>query len=270
MLRLFTLLSIIFWILISYSGAETIFVDESLVSKSVLVDLRKQISRHERVMRNSIRFDVTSLDDPNSVHGSLLYPVDRLLQILSASGFNSTQKFLLVGNTTSGWGEEGRLYWILSQFFEVDVKILDGGFTALKRRITRNHFTDSQRVQRLALRPKIVAGDYSISFAELKNSTSPVIDVRGVLEFSGATPFGSSYGGHIKGAKSVPWDQFFDGEGYLKEKPLFMKSLSGKNPILYCTAGYRSAMVWAVLKHYGIDSKNYDGSWFEYSSQRDD
>ena len=126
MLRLFTLLSIIFWILISYSVAETIFVDESLVSKSVLVDLRKQISRHERVMRNSIRFDVASLDDPKSVHGSLLYPVHQLSQILSATGFNSTQKFLLVGNTTSGWGEEGRLYWILSQFFEVDVKILDG------------------------------------------------------------------------------------------------------------------------------------------------
>ena len=50
--------------------------------------------------------------------------------------------------------------------------------------------------------------------------------------------------------------------------PLFMESLRDKNPVVYCTAGYRSAMVWAVLRHYDINSKNYDGSWFEYSSQK--
>ena len=185
----------------------------------------------------------------------------------SYSGFNSDQDFLLVGNSTSGWGEEGRLYWVLSQFFEVNVKILDGGYRSLKNLNIEEHKIVSQIVQRSALRYKRAAKNYSISLSELHKFSSPILDVRGVLEFSGATPFGSNYGGHIKGAKSVPWDQFFDGEGYLRERPLFMESLRNKNPILYCTAGYRSAMVWAVLQHYGINSKNYDGSWFEYSSQ---
>ena len=128
----------------------------------------------------------------------------------------------------------------------------------------------SPNLQSYPLRRKMIPKNYSTSFSELRTTSSPILDVRGVLEFSGATPFGSNYGGHINGAKSVPWDQFFDGEGYLKEKPLFMKSLKGKDPVLYCTDGYRSAMVWAVLQHYEINSKNYDGSWFEYSSKRDE
>ena len=267
MLRLTIIIFLTLFGLRSDSSAEIVFVDNSYVNKSVLVDLRKTISSHQKLTYNSIHFDVTSLDDPKSVHSSLLYPVEHLMKILSDAGFNSIQKFLLVGNSTSGWGEEGRLYWVLSQFFEVDVKILDGGSKAIKSRNIEKHKIVSQSVQRAALRFNKSTENHSTNLSELYKFNSPILDVRGVLEFSGATPFGSKYGGHIKGAKSVPWDQFFDGEGYLRERPLFMESLRDKNPILYCTAGYRSAMVWAVLRHYGINSKNYDGSWFEYSSQ---
>ena len=270
MFHFITQVSLTLLVLTSNFSAENVFVDYSSVSQSVLVDLRKNSSSQTQLIPNSIRFDVASLDDPKSINSSSLYPVDHLLKILSNAGFNSTQKFLLIGNSTSGWGEEGRLYWVLSQFFEVDVKILDGGYKALKNRNIEGHEIASQKVQRLALGLKRARGNYSIRLPELRKFKLPILDVRGVLEFSGATPFGSKYGGHIKGAKSVPWDQFFDGEGYLKEKPLFMESLRDKSPILYCTAGYRSAMVWAVLRHYGINSKNYDGSWFEYRSKRDD
>ena len=243
------------------------FVDKSFIFDSVLVDLRKELFRKSSIIPKSISFDVSSLDDPKSVHSSMLLPVGELQTILSNAGFNSQQRFLLIGNSTSGWGEEGRLYWILNQYFEINAKILDGGFKAYNSLGVSKIANQSRFSKNHPLKLKTTPGKYAVSLAELKTSQSPILDVRGVLEFSGATPFGSTYGGHIKRAKSVPWDQFFDGEGYLREKPLFMKSLTGKSPIVYCTAGYRSAMVWAVLKHYGINSKNYDGSWFEYSSQ---
>ena len=249
---------------------EAVFADDSLIPESVLVDLRKEAFRERSVILQSLSFDVSSLDDPESVHASILLPVERLHSILSTAGFNSQQQFLLVGNSTSGWGEEGRLYWVLNQYFEVKVKILDGGFKAYNKFFANKKAYQTRPLKKHSLRLKVTPGNYHISLSELRVSTSPILDVRGVLEFSGATPFGSTYGGHIRGAKSVPWDQFFDGEGYLREKPLFMKSLIGKEPIIYCTAGYRSAMVWAVLRHHGINSKNYDGSWFEYSSQRNE
>ena len=270
MLRLITLILITSFAFKSNLSSEIVFVDDSYLPHSVLVDLRKPVSNYKKLTSNSIHFDVSSLDDPKSKHSSILYPVEQLFKILSLAGFNSMQKFLLVGSSTSGWGEEGRLYWVLSQFFEVDVKILDGGYRSLKNLYIDDNKIESQKIRRTALRLKETVENHSVNLSELYKINSPILDVRGVLEFSGATPFGSKYGGHIKGAKSVPWDQFFDGEGYLRERPLFMESLRDKNPVVYCTAGYRSAMVWAVLRHYDINSKNYDGSWFEYSSQKNE
>lgn len=246
-------------------SAQSVFVGTRDISERVLINVSKFLNQSRKPLRQAIVIDVNSLDDPNSIKASKLLPLPELHSRLSQAGLNSIQKFLIVGKSTRGWGEEGRLLWILEQFFEVDVKILDGGLTSLQKYLDNENakFVNKSLSQALLIKDRI--GAYGISLEQLRLSTSPIIDVRGVLEYAGATPFGSAYGGHIKGAKSVPWDQFFDGEGYLREQPVFMITAKNEIPIVYCTAGYRSAMVWAVLKHFGIRSINYDGSWFEYS-----
>lgn len=247
--------------------AQPVFVKDVGTNERVLITVGKYSDTDQFAISNGIRIDVSTLDDSETVHGSKLLTVSELHTKLLELGLNSQQKFLIVGRSIKGWGEEGRLFWILEQFFKVDAKILDGGMDALKNSMSKarniKFLTSTQGS--LEFKTKDEIGRFGINIDELNRSTQEIIDVRGVLEFSGFTPFGSKIGGHIPGAKSVPWDQFFDGEGYLREKPLFMESLEGKQLVVYCTAGYRSAMVWAVLRHFGIMSLNYDGSWFEYS-----
>ena len=83
-------------------------------------------------------------------------------------------------------------------------------------------------------------------------------------------------GGHIPGAKSVPWSKAVNPEtGEFKTadelRALYEQEqgLRGdEETIAYCRIGERSAHSWFVLHELlGQENvKNYDGSWTEYGS----
>jgi thiosulfate/3-mercaptopyruvate sulfurtransferase len=98
-----------------------------------------------------------------------------------------------------------------------------------------------------------------------------LIDNREKHEFEGATPYGSSRGGHIPGAFHIDWREFFTSEGILKPREAldsFLKS-KGIQPnqevVVYCTGGVRSAMAFFVFRSLGYKVRNYDGSWWDWS-----
>ena len=106
------------------------------------------------------------------------------------------------------------------------------------------------------------------------------MDVRSPAEFTGEViaPPGmtetAQRGGHIPGAKNIPWARAVNEDGTFKS-PEELKALyegAGVQPngdtIAYCRIGERSSHTWFVLKHIlGYDNvKNYDGSWTEYGS----
>jgi thiosulfate/3-mercaptopyruvate sulfurtransferase len=83
-------------------------------------------------------------------------------------------------------------------------------------------------------------------------------------------------GGHIPGAKSIPWARAINAEdGTFKTaaelKELYEKTnkLNRKKPtIAYCRIGERSSHTWFALKYLlGFKNvKNYDGSWTEWGN----
>jgi thiosulfate/3-mercaptopyruvate sulfurtransferase len=87
---------------------------------------------------------------------------------------------------------------------------------------------------------------------------------------------GALRGGHIPGAKSVPWARAVNPEDgafkaadelkriYLEEQKLDPK----KEVIAYCRIGERSSHTWFVLKYLlGFEKvRNYDGSWTEWGN----
>ena len=108
-----------------------------------------------------------------------------------------------------------------------------------------------------------------------------LVDVRSSDEFTGKViaPPGmtetAQRGGHIPGAKSIPWSTAVNPDGtfraaddlmriYCQEKGVDPK----KDTIAYCRIGERSSHTWFVLKYLiGINNvKNYDGSWTEYGN----
>jgi thiosulfate/3-mercaptopyruvate sulfurtransferase len=114
----------------------------------------------------------------------------------------------------------------------------------------------------------------------LKTGKINLVDVRSPDEFSGKViaPPGmtetAQRGGHIPGAKNIPWAKTVNEDGTFKTQP-DLKKLYGdagidfsKPTIAYCRIGERSSHTWFVLKYLlGVDNvKNYDGSWTEWGN----
>jgi thiosulfate/3-mercaptopyruvate sulfurtransferase len=82
-------------------------------------------------------------------------------------------------------------------------------------------------------------------------------------------------GGHIPGAKSVPWKTAANDDGTFKSpeelRKIYIDNLGfneSDHTIVYCRIGERSSHTWFVLtKLLGFpDVKNYDGSWTEWGN----
>jgi len=102
-----------------------------------------------------------------------------------------------------------------------------------------------------------------------------VIDTRARAEFDGEQT-GSSAGafgtGRIAGSVFIPWNAAVDPDTQLLRsqqeiEELFLDAIAGRNVIVYCQSGVRSAHTWLVLTEIlGLDNVwNYDGSWIEWS-----
>jgi thiosulfate/3-mercaptopyruvate sulfurtransferase len=118
-------------------------------------------------------------------------------------------------------------------------------------------------------------------FDASKGGKYNLVDVRSPDEFTGKViaPPGMSEtaqrGGHIPGAKSIPWSTAVQSDGTFKSadelQSIYFQQKGvdpGKDTIAYCRIGERSSHTWFVLKYLlGLKNvKNYDGSWTEYGN----
>ena len=82
-------------------------------------------------------------------------------------------------------------------------------------------------------------------------------------------------GGHIPGARSVPWKRAANENGSFRsadELRAIYQEEQGLSPtddvVAYCRIGERSSHTWFVLTHLlGFQKvRNYDGSWTEWGN----
>jgi len=120
------------------------------------------------------------------------------------------------------------------------------------------------------LRDHVLASVGSVTF----------VDVRSPEEFTGEKlapdhlPQEQPYvGGHVPGAKNIPWSKAANDDGTFKSADELWElyggsGVEGGEIIAYCRIGERSSHTWFVLNELlGYDNvKNYDGSWTEYGS----
>jgi thiosulfate/3-mercaptopyruvate sulfurtransferase len=141
--------------------------------------------------------------------------------------------------------------------------------------------------------PKLSRSNYNIPSSdesirayrdEIMNTLSQgkinLVDVRSPDEYTGKViaPPGmtetAQRGGHIPGAKSIPWSKTANDDGTFKSKTDLEKLYAdagcdfSKPTIAYCRIGERSSHTWFVIKYLlGKDNvKNYDGSWTEWGN----
>jgi len=107
------------------------------------------------------------------------------------------------------------------------------------------------------------------------------VDVRSPDEFSGKVTHMPNYpqegvlrGGHIPGARSIPWAKATNEDGTFKSADELKALYEGegvtpdKDVIAYCRIAERSSHSWFVLRELlGYKNvKNYDGSWTEWGN----
>lgn len=177
--------------------------------------------------------------------------------------------------------------WVFQLFGHEKVKILNGGrdkwirdgrpLTKEKPVFPKAHYP----VPPARLDEKIRAF-YEDTLAHSR-AKKPLVDVRSPGEFSGEITHMPEYpqegvlrGGHVPGAKSVPWKTACNEDGTFKPAEELRRIYAvekGVKPeddtIVYCRIGERSSHTWFVL-HYLLGYprvRNYDGSWTEWGNR---
>jgi thiosulfate/3-mercaptopyruvate sulfurtransferase len=173
--------------------------------------------------------------------------------------------------------------WQMKIYGHKDVRLMNGGrkkWLAEGRELSN----DAPQVQRTSY--KASAPDLSLRAfltqvqAALNSRGAALVDVRSPQEFTGeilappGLPETCQRGGHIPGARSIPWGKACNDDGTFKSydelKALYGgEGVDGTRPVIaYCRIGERSSHTWYVLKYLlGYQNvTNYDGSWTEWGN----
>jgi thiosulfate/3-mercaptopyruvate sulfurtransferase len=172
--------------------------------------------------------------------------------------------------------------WVFWLFGHKRVALLDGGrnkwrlegrplVRAVPRYPPADYPTPTRQDERVrATREQVLRGDL------------PLLDARTPAEYHGELihlpeypQYGALRGGHIPGAKNIPWDAALRADGTFKPGPVLAQRYmhqAGWHPrdpvVTYCTLGERASHTWFVLRFLlGFPQvRHYDGSWMEYGN----
>ena len=210
-----------------------------------------------------------------------ILPKDQLEALLSKAGISRETTIAIYGDSNNWFAAWA--VWQLKVYGHADVRLLNGGrkkWLAEGRDLT----TDV---------PSYPATEYRASDPDLslraflpevqqavRNKSAVLIDVRSPQEFTGeilappGLPETCQRGGHIPGARNVPWGKACNEDGTFKTYDE-LRALYGaegvgnsQQTIAYCRIGERSSHTWFVLKYLvGVQNViNYDGSWTEWGN----
>jgi len=211
---------------------------------------------------------------PSAQRGHLLADDERLTQQIQALGISQETPVVVIGDPIHGWGEEGRIVWMLRTLGHLDAFMVNGGHQAVQALgipSTRGNASSQPGNFMVQRNPAWSVGKDELK-AGLWDGDFLVIDAREAREYDGATPYGETRGGHIPGAIHLYYRELLDEAGYLLPKSqvlalLKTKGIGTDQPlVVYCTGGVRSAWLTAVLSDFGFQARNYAGSMWEWSA----
>ncbi len=207
---------------------------------------------------------------------------DRFGRLLGELGISHDHTVILYGDKNNWFATY--TFWLFKYYGHRDARILNGG----RDRWLRERRKTNTEVPRFAPTTyQAKAPDQTIrAFRDevlrtVAAQAAALVDVRSPAEFSGellAPPAypqeGAQRGGHIPGARNIPWTQNVREDGTFKDADDLLRLYEGqgvrseKDVVAYCRIGERSSLTWFTLKYLlGFDRvKNYDGSWTEWGS----
>jgi thiosulfate/3-mercaptopyruvate sulfurtransferase len=177
-------------------------------------------------------------------------------------------------------------FWVFQLFGHKNAKVMDGGRLKWEkegRPMTREMPAYPATSYKAPDRNDKADRAFREEVLEFVRRKGQLVDVRSPDEYSGKRLHMPDYpnegavrGGHIPGARSVPWaravntdDATFKDAVGLKAIYLDEQKLNPANEVIaYCRIGERSSHTWFGLKYLlGFSHvRNYDGSWTEWGN----
>jgi len=202
--------------------------------------------------------------------------------LLGSRGISNEHTIVLYGDRNNWFA--AYTYWYLKYYGHDNVLLVNG---PREKWISEGRATTTDVPSYEATTFSAKPGDEAIRAKRdevldvVRSNGRRLVDVRSPQEYSGELiamagyeQEGAQRGGHIPGAKSVPWAQAVKEDGTFKSaddlRRLYTDKgvLTGDPIIAYCRIGERSAHTWFVLHELlgEGDVKNYDGSWTEWGN----
>jgi thiosulfate/3-mercaptopyruvate sulfurtransferase len=210
-----------------------------------------------------------------------IIPKDAFEKLMADSGIGNDTTVILYGDNNN-WFAAWAL-WQMKIYGHKDVRLMNGGrkkWVAENRGLT----TEAPAVNKQTYRAQSPDTSLRAFLPEVRRAfeaqSHALVDVRSPDEFTGKVlsppglPETCQRGGHIPGARSIPWGMACNDDGTFKSADELAALYRGKGivadrpTIAYCRIGERSSHSWFVLKYLlGYpDVRNYDGSWTEWGN----
>jgi len=202
-------------------------------------------------------------------------------ELMSGSGVKPESTLVIYGDNNN-WFAAWAL-WQAKIYGHADVRLMNGGrkkWLSEGRELAAEAPTVARTVYHsrqadLSLRAYLL----QVQEASARRAAA-LVDVRSPQEYTGeilappGLPETCQRGGHVPGARSIPWGKACNDDGTFKSADELRQiygaeGVDGSKPVIaYCRIGERSSHTWFVLKYLlGFDKvTNYDGSWTEWGN----
>ena len=207
---------------------------------------------------------------------------EQLEKYLGEAGATTSTGLILYGDNNNWFAAYA--FWLLKYYGHNDVRLIDGGrkkWVAEGKQLTTEAPKYQASVYKIGKVHTELRALRNFVLERLNTSKHGLVDVRSVDEYTGKilAPPGlqelSLRGGHIPGAKNIPWSQAVNEDGTFKSHADLTalyesKGITQNLPEVttYCRIGERSSHSWFVLTYLlGYSNvRNYDGSWTEWGN----
>jgi thiosulfate/3-mercaptopyruvate sulfurtransferase len=198
-------------------------------------------------------------------------------------GIDESTTVVFYGDKNNWWATYA--FWVFQLFGFANARILDGGRTKWEqegRPMTEEVPTYPPTRYTAPERADERIRAFMDDVRRHLTTGGTLVDVRSPQEFTGEKLHMPDYpqegtlrGGHIPGARNVPWARAANPDGTFKSadelRAIYEQEQglsAGDDVVAYCRIGERSSHTWFVLTYLlGYDRvRNYDGSWTEWGN----
>jgi thiosulfate/3-mercaptopyruvate sulfurtransferase len=204
--------------------------------------------------------------------------------LMSRIGMTPDTTVVFYGDKNNWWATYA--YWVFQLFGHRNARVMDGGRLKWEqegRPVTRDVPQYPPTRYEAPERDDSKIRAFRDQVLQHIQARRPLVDVRSPAEYTGERLHMPEYpnegalrGGHIPGAKNVPWGRAVNlQDGTFKSadelRAIYEKEQGLKaddDVVVYCRIGERSSHTWFVLTNLlGFKNvRNYDGSWTEWGN----